>query len=204
MNKLSDYTCKSIITDKTGVEGGYVNNPNDAGGETNFGITKKLADSYCSELNSKFGWDLSMINLTKDMAFYIYKKEFWDKMKGDDILAIHPLIADKLFDICINSGSRTGVKILQTILNLNNNRNKLYNDITADGVCGNATIKALSEYVRIRKSEGIERMLVMMLTMQGGIYTSITESRPMNEEFFYGWSGRIARDLKIYSKILWG
>ena len=49
------------------LEGGYVNNPNDPGGETNFGICKR---SYP---------DLDIKNLTKDIAKEIYFKEYYDK-----------------------------------------------------------------------------------------------------------------------------
>ena len=45
-NKLTDYNAVTIIADKTGVEGGYVNNPNDLGRETNHGITIALATDY--------------------------------------------------------------------------------------------------------------------------------------------------------------
>ena len=49
------------------MEGGYVNDPKDPGGETNFGIAKK---SYP-------GVDIK--NLTEEQAEEIYKRDYWEK-----------------------------------------------------------------------------------------------------------------------------
>ena len=54
-------------------EGGYVHDPKDLGGETNFGIAKR------------FYPDVDIKNLTKEGAKEIYKKDYWDKNKIDDL-----------------------------------------------------------------------------------------------------------------------
>ena len=50
-------------------EGGYVNDPNDLGGETNFGVSKKAYP------------DLDIKNLTRDEAKEIYRKDYWERYK---------------------------------------------------------------------------------------------------------------------------
>jgi len=60
-------------------EGGYVNDPKDPGGETNFGIAKRSHP------------DVDIKNLTKDGAKEIYKEHYWDK---NIILPLHNLISD--------------------------------------------------------------------------------------------------------------
>jgi lysozyme family protein len=54
-------------------EGGYVHDPKDLGGETNFGIAKR------------FYPDVDIKNLTKEGAKDIYRKDYWDKNKVDDL-----------------------------------------------------------------------------------------------------------------------
>ena len=54
-------------------EGGYVHDPKDLGGETNFGIA------------GRFYPDVDIKNLTKEGAKDIYKKDYWDKNKVDDL-----------------------------------------------------------------------------------------------------------------------
>ena len=79
------------------LEGGYVNNPKDPGGETKFGISKR---SYPT-LN------IALLNL--DMARYIYKRDFWDPL-GDEA---HPSIKFQAFDFAVNSGIQTSLRKLQ-------------------------------------------------------------------------------------------
>ena len=79
-----------------GNEGGYVNNPADPGGETNWGISKR---SYP---------ELDIAKLTKDDAKYIYKRDFWDPLGAAD-----PAIKFQAFDFAVNSGIQTAIRKLQ-------------------------------------------------------------------------------------------
>jgi lysozyme family protein len=83
-------------------EGGYVNHPNDPGGETNMGIAKK------------FYPDLDIKNLTKNQAIEIYYKDYWSKM---NLLGIYDenLIL-QIFDMGVNAGIKTAIKIIQRIV----------------------------------------------------------------------------------------
>jgi lysozyme family protein len=92
-------------------EGGYVNNPSDAGGETKFGISKR---SYPK---------LDIANLTRDGAIAIYYADYWLRF-GFDYLP--PRVAAKVFNIgvdiypmpaviCLQRACRAcGVNILET------------------------------------------------------------------------------------------
>lgn len=202
MNYLSDFTKKNIITDKTGVEGGYVKNVNDSGGETNHGITAALANDYKQQLVNLYSWDGKMINLSLTMAFYLYETHFWKRMYCDDLMKRHPLFADKLFDMAINMGVTTAGNYFQHILNANNNQGKLYADLKVDGFIGSATLKALDAYLLRRGEEGINRALCALLAEQGHHYLNLVQNRAKDEEFYYGWAGRVSRDMHIYMNVL--
>ena len=81
-----------------GHEGGYVNNPDDPGGETNWGISKR---SYPN---------IDIKNLTRDGAKAIYLRDFWNRIKGDKL---YDGVAYQLFDFAVNSGIETAVRYFQ-------------------------------------------------------------------------------------------
>ena len=79
-------------------EGGYVDDPDDPGGETNFGISKR---SYP---------DLDIKNLTKEKAIAIYEEDYWIPSKAQIFsqdLRYH------YFDMVVNAGQKSAVKVLQ-------------------------------------------------------------------------------------------
>lgn len=84
-----------------GHEGGYVNDPNDPGGETKWGISKR---SYPH---------LVIVNLTREQAREIYKRDFWHRIEGD---RLHDGVAFQMFDLAVNSGIETAVRLLQRAL----------------------------------------------------------------------------------------
>lgn len=99
-------------------EGGYVNDANDSGGETKYGISKK-AYPY-----------IDIPNLTIEQAKEIYKKNYWDRCKCDylpDALSV------AVFDFAVNSGVNRAIRILQASLR-----------IEIDGIIGNQTIGAVN------------------------------------------------------------
>ena len=83
-------------------EGGYVDDPKDPGGETNFGIAKRSHP------------DVDIKNLTKEGAKEIYYEDYWCGNKvpnmPDDLKHIY-------FDMCVNQGRGRAVKILQRAAN---------------------------------------------------------------------------------------
>lgn len=84
-----------------GHEGGYVNDPRDPGGETNWGISKR---SY-PHLDIKF--------LTLDEAQAIYLRDYWQAASCE---RMPPKIAIAVFDAAVHHGPKTAVKLLQRAL----------------------------------------------------------------------------------------
>lgn len=196
-----DFTCEFIIRDKTSIEAGYVDDPDDSGGITNHGITKTLADQYKTTLKTKFGWDGNMRNLTTEMAFFIYKTHFWDKMKLDDVMKRSVFLADRLFDLGINAGKTVAVKNLQRYLNVMNNRQTYWKDIDADGAMGPKSLAALDAYIAKRGATGKDYLIDAMLDMQSTYYIELAERREKDEKFIYGWQARKRRERKRYEAI---
>jgi lysozyme family protein len=81
-----------------GSEGGYVNLPQDPGGETNWGIAKR---SYPNE-------DIKA--LTREAAIAIYKRDFWDRIHGDDL---PPAVAFQVLDAAVNHGIGNALRWMQ-------------------------------------------------------------------------------------------
>ena len=81
-----------------GHEAGYVDDPNDPGGETKWGISKR---SYP---------DVDIKALTRETAKPIYERDFWNRIHADQL---PDGVAYQLFDFAINSGIETAVRYLQ-------------------------------------------------------------------------------------------
>ena len=139
-------------------EGGYVNDPTDLGGETKYGITKR------------FYPDVDIKNLTIEQATEIYKKDYWDKNKVE---SLPQNLWHIYFDMCVNMGKRTAVKVLQRAAN-NKGRN-----IDVDGGLGPATIGAL---------KGVELDRVRAYRVK--FYVDLITAKPEQEKFFLGWFRR--------------
>jgi len=86
-------------------EGGYILDPDDPGGETRFGISKR---SYP---------DIDIADLTREDARKIYFLDFWCAPKFDRLALIAPDLAIRLFDLGVNCGPQTAVKFLQRGVN---------------------------------------------------------------------------------------
>ncbi len=162
-----------IINEIIRIEGGYVNDPSDSGGETNFGITVGIARA--------FGYGGLMRNMPRAMAYRIYTSKYWDSVRADDMPGS---VAAEVVDTAVNMGPKRAGLFLQRALNVLNNRAKLYSDIKVDGDIGSATIAALRGYLAKRN----ELVLIRMLNcLQGAHYIDLAERREKDERFVYGW-----------------
>lgn len=104
-------------------EGGYVNHPKDPGGATNFGITQAVYDAYRPRAKQ------SVRYITSGEVEAIYRKQYWDKVRGDEL----PDGLDfAVFDFAVNSGVSRAAKYLQRIVG-----------VADDGAIGPATLAAI-------------------------------------------------------------
>ena len=197
--------CDSIIADKTGIEAGWVNNPDDRGGETKHGVTKRVADDHKDALVSLFGWDGEMRNLTKQMARYVYIEDYWDKMLLTEVCRIDPYIADKMFDIGINAGVYTASRWLQILICVMNKKGRLYDDVEIDGHVGAKTVDGLKAAFRAHGNRKAGwAMMKGLLSKQGDHYIDISLNREANETFFMGWMNRLDHNFKVYQTFYTG
>lgn len=107
-------------------EGGYVNDPNDAGGETYLGISRKnnakwkgwsIIDSIkktygTKNINTRLKKQTTLLNYAKDL----YKEKYWNCMFLDEIP--NQDIAHQLFDTGVNCGISTAIKLAQSCCNI--------------------------------------------------------------------------------------
>lgn len=168
-----------IIDNILAIEGGYVDDPEDSGGETNFGITVPVAREY--------GYEGDMRDLPRELAFAIYAERYWHALSLDDIERLSPAIAEELADTGVNQGIDRAAIFLQRSLNVLNKRGSLYQDITVDGDVGSKTVNALRAYLRIRKQDGQTVLLRMLNALQGAFYVELAERREKDEKFVFGW-----------------
>lgn len=165
---------------KTGAaEGGYVNNPDDRGGETNHGITVAVARAH--------GYAGAMQDLPLDAATDIAKAQYWDVMSLDDVAAVSDSVASELFDTGFMSGSSTASIFFQKGLNLFNQGGTLYADVAEDGHAGKVTAYAFAQYIAKRGAQGELVMLRCLNAQQGAFLMSIGRSTPQDESFEFGW-----------------
>jgi len=152
------------------IEGGYVNNPNDKGGETKYGISKR---SYPN---------VDIKNLTLEHAKQIYYNDYWFNIKLNYI--DNYSIQLELFDTAVNMGQYKAQTILQESLNLLNRNERNFKDLAVDGVIGKNTILA---YNKVDK-----KVLYKVLNgLQFMNYVHIVERDKTQEVFFNGWMLRV-------------
>lgn len=152
----------SIVRWVIGHEGGYSNNPNDAGGETNWGISKR---SYPRE---------DIRALTIDRAAQIYYQDYWKPLRLGEI--DDDRLAAKILDTSINAG-RNGVLILQRAL-----RERGHN-VPQDGFMHQAVIDACNK-------ANIDKLLLTYVKYQSQHYAECITNKPANSVFARGWHNR--------------
>lgn len=172
MGSLKENTINKIIA----VEGGYVDDPDDSGGETKFGITEQVA--------RQSGYHGPMADLPRELAFDIYADKYWDSLCGDQLVQLSEAIAEEVVDTGVNMGVGRAAEFLQRSLNVLNRGGDLYADITVDRDIGPVTIGALATYLELRE-EGA--MCKALNCLQGAFYVELCERREKDESFLYGW-----------------
>lgn len=151
------------------IEGGYVCDKDDSGGETKYGISKK---SYPNE---------DICNLTLERAKEIYKRDYWDKCKCDQL---PDCLSVAVFDFAVNSGVKTSIKRLQVALG-----------VTADGIIGNQTIGAANRM-------NPKKVLKDFIDLRTDYILGLVAQKTKNKKFKNGWLNRIERVRKYCEELV--
>lgn len=179
MSLTPDHRVNSFIQRILQLEKGYVDNPDDSGGETNWGITEAVAREN--------GFIAPMWSMTQTQARDIYAQVYWYKPKLELLLEVSSDVAWEVFDAGVNCGTGTAIKFLQQTLNVFNLKGKLYEDLKVDGVLGGQTALALKFYFTHRKSFAEPVLLKALNCLQGSYYIRLAEAREKDETFVFGW-----------------
>ena len=148
-------------------EGGYVDHPNDPGGETKFGISKR---SYPNE---------DIKNLTVERAKEIYHNDYWLPIRGPDLPEV---VATPLLDYAVNSGVQRAIRGLQATLR-----------VKRDGKLGPISLEALRARVDARSALKLAEEIILGRAL---FLTRIGCQRRGSEVFLTGWMRRIRDNLR--------
>lgn len=153
-------------------EGGFVNHPKDPGGITNLGVTKRVYEDWVGhEVDEQ-----TMRDLTPEDVGPLYKKNYWDRVKGDDL----PSGLDwAVFDWAVNSGTGRAAKKLQEMIGT-----------VADGGIGPNTLRKLDEYIDEKGS--VEEVIREYCAVRQEFYESLSTF----ETFGRGWTRRVDETLE--------
>lgn len=167
-------------------EGGFVDDPDDAGGATNMGIAWGTWQSYAK---TDLGVDPTLENLkrlTADQAETIYRKRYWEPRGFCKI--DNPRVALMVYDWTITSGK--AIREVQEVLS-----EQFGKDIPADNVMGQKTIDAINEV------PDQEVLLTAIASARKDYYRSLTFNRDgshnSNQKFLKGWLARVDRCLGV-------
>lgn len=162
-------------------EGGYVNDPDDRGGETNKGITIgtwKAAgfDTFRKipvlQVGKKCYTNVtkSLYEMTDTQWEYVFKKYYWDRWKADEIK--NQSVANLLVDWVWGSGV-WGIKYPQALLK-----------VTQDGIVGPKTLAALN-------SQDPEELFKRLVKEREAYIERLVLRSPKNKKFEKGWYRRL-------------
>jgi lysozyme family protein len=116
-------------------EGGFANHPSDPGGMTNLGVTKATWENWIGRQSN----EAEMRGLTPEKVEPMYRKKFWDAVRGDEVKLGLDYI---LFDFAVNAGAGRAIKTLQTAIG-----------VPADGGFGPITMAAMKSYEPVKLIE---------------------------------------------------
>lgn len=115
-------TFQQIFDRLIGHEGGYVNDPQDPGGETNWGITKRTAMAN--------GYTGNMKTMTRQQAYEIYRRAFWLRYNCEQM---PDAVAYQFFDAAVNHGFGNASRMLQRAVG-----------VLDDGIIGKYSLEAIN------------------------------------------------------------
>ena len=162
---MADY--KLLVPKILRWEGGFSDNPYDAGGATMRGVTLATFRQF-------YGANMTVADLkaiTDKQWRHIFKKGYWDKVRADEF--VNQSIAELFVDWVWMSGATTPVKTLQRLVGAQQ-----------DGLLGPKTLAMVNAYEPARLYGALK-------AARYAFYDEIVAKRPANRVFLKGWHNRL-------------
>lgn len=163
MSEIFEYAVLQVLKR----EGGFVDDKNDPGGATNFGVSQR---AYPDE---------DIQGMTEDRAKEIYRRDYWEPLRLSELE--NDYVTGEIFDTAVNMGLNRATKIAQESLNY------LGSKVAVDGIMGPETIGELNGWSK--------KDLVALLKVLNGVqftqYFKIVSADPEAGQFSRGWLKRI-------------
>jgi len=142
-------------------EGGntFTDDANDHGGATKYGISQNAYP------------DLDIRNLTEIQAKEIYQRDYWNRVRGDDIQS--QAVAENIFDACVNMGVSGGSKLVQSALGIE----------PADGIIGSQSLQVIN-------SADEELFLAKFALAKMRRYAELCTADGSQKKYLLGWLNR--------------
>lgn len=155
-----------------GHEGNFTDDRRDNGNWTGgkVGVGTLKGTKYGIAANSYPNLDIK--NITLDQAKAIYKRDYWDRVKADQL---SEMVRFHIFDMAVNSGVTRGIKLLQKSVG-----------ITQDGLIGPATLRAAANMNEFN-------LAMVYNANRLEFYTSLSSWATYGK----GWTNRVANNLKL-------
>ena len=166
-----------ILSNTLHHEGGWSDHPKDPGGATMKGVTLKTYSDYLGRPAMKD----ELRRIPDDHLEAIYRKGYWDKVRGDELAAISPGLAAAVFDFAVNSGPGRAAKALQGLCGA-----------VTDGGIGPNTLKQARAWVDLMGKHGA-------IDAYQAFRQHYLESLDTFATFGKGWTRRIA-EMTVFAK----
>lgn len=176
-----------------GIEGGYVNDPQDQGRETYKGVSRRFHPLWMGWViidahkgHPDFPQCLEIITELQDALKNFYRHTFWDAMKLDEV-ADHQMAAE-LFDTAVNCGQGDAVLFAQRAVNFIGREG-----VAEDGKFGPMTLAAINKWCRLDPK-------ALFIAMNGEQYIAYKEevrNNPTQSKYSRGWMKRIQSYRKV-------
>lgn len=178
-------------------EGGYTDNPADAGGETFCGISRVnwpdwIGWQKLDAMPREQKYMRETLGVMRQWVDDFYKTNFWDVNCLDDVA--DQVTAESVYDCGVLFGVGQAAAWAQRILNCMNAGGVRWPDLAVDGRLGRASVACLNVACSPHDVLGTRmRFLSVMAAMRIAQHVLETEKRPKNEDFFDGWCNRAIR-----------
>lgn len=161
-------------------EGGFVDDPVDPGGATNWGVSLRWLESTGDLLRGDIDRDGDIDaddirQMTREQAVSLYRHHFWDANEYARIA--HNDVATKVFDMAVNMGPRQAHKLLQRAAQAN------LKHCVDDGILGPVTFRVVNHL-------SAEALLPAIRSEQAGFYRYLTAKKPKLNKYINGWLRR--------------